>query len=237
MVEDVVLGSAEYPVIVQDDNAPAPRKKTSSTVCRYYKRGTCKHGASGNKDGICPYAHPKYCRNFVVYGNRSPRGCKKGDRCNAFHPKMCASSLNDGACYNTSCKHRHLKNTKREMPINVSDSTMIHSNRNSNSTNIPDIRTVLTAPTPGFRQAKSGESDTFLDALKQLKEEMIATIDLKLKEMIKTDQYPPLPTHHPMQSYQTQYHPNPSNNPHNQFLPETRLVQQLPRQMHPMQYQ
>ena len=87
IVADAVLGSADYPIAVEDDNGLHNIPKKDS-VCRYYKRGSCKHGASGKKDGTCPYAHPKYCRNYVMYGNKSPRGCKKGDQCNQFHPKM-----------------------------------------------------------------------------------------------------------------------------------------------------
>ena len=116
IVTEDLPGSIENPLIIGDNNTlntssiPSnPSEEQPKPVCRYYKRGTCKHGASGRKDGICPYQHPKYCKKFVMYGNRSPRGCKRGDNCNAFHPKICRNSLNDGACYNTACKHRHLK--------------------------------------------------------------------------------------------------------------------------------
>ena len=243
IVADAVLGSADYPIAVEDDNGlhNIP-KKTSESVCRYYKRGSCKHGASGKKDGTCPYAHPKYCRNYVMYGNKSPRGCKKGDQCNQFHPKMCPRSLTDGVCYNTTCKHRHLKNTKREMPINIADSTLIHGNRNSSTNTSQDTRTALNAQTQGHVQTMSKQhiprqSDPFLDALKQFKEEMIATIDLKLKEMLKSDQYPPLPLRPPMQPYQAQYQFNPPHNPHNQFRHETRSPPHLTHPVHPIQYQ
>ena len=249
IVEDALAGSAEYPIIIRDDThtAPSRSKQIPTPVCRYYKRGTCKHGANGRINGICAYAHPKYCRSFVMYGNRSPRGCSKGESCNAFHPKICYNSLKDGACYNTSCKHRHLKNTRKELPIDVSDTNIIHTNRNSNKTAHPDLRAISTAPTPGFKQtmfkenATSAQSDYFLDALIQFKEQMIATIDLKLKEMVKADQYPPLPVYAPMQAYQAQYHPNPHPAQFNMQQipppPQTRLVQQHLHQTHPTQYQ
>ena len=96
-------------------------------------------------------------------------------------------SLTDGVCYNTTYKHRHLKNTKHEMPINIADSTLIHGNRNSSTNTSQDTRTALNALTQGHVQMMSKQhiprqSDPFLDALKQFKVEMIATIDLKLKD-------------------------------------------------------
>ena len=275
IVEDI-FGTAENPVIIRDDNAGTdPSEVPPKPVCRYYKRGTCKHGANGRKDGICPYRHPKYCKNFVMYGNRSPRGCKKGESCNAFHPKLCSNSLNDGVCYNTFCKHRHLKNTRRELQIDVSDSNTIHNNHNNHNkynTAPPDIRDVFVAPTRGFKQTMFKQNDMsekpdhyFLDVLKQFKEEMIATVDLKLKEMMKTDQSPPLPVrqpvhqqvhqpvhqpvqqqvhqqvHQPIQPYQAyqNQHPNPHSvhfNNQQPLLTQTRLAQQHPHQIHPTQH-
>ena len=263
IVEDLP-GTVENPVVIRDDNAGTipsdPSEEPPKPVCRYYKRGTCKYGGSGRKDGICPYRHPKYCRNFVMFGNRSPRGCKKGESCNAFHPKICRNSLNDGVCYNTLCKHRHLKNTQRELHIDVSDSNAIHNNQNKHNIPPPDICDVFVAPTRGFKQTMFKQNDMsekpdhyFLDVLKQFKEEMIAAVDLKLKEIMKTDQYPPLPVqqpvnqpghqphpvHQPIQPYQTYQHHQ--TNPHavqfhnhqNPLLTQTRLVQQHPHQIHP----
>ena len=77
---------------------------------------------------------------------------RMSESCDAFHPKICRNSMNDGACYNTSCKHRHLKNTQRQLQIEVSDSNAIHNKLNKRSFHPPDIRDVHVAPTPGFKQ-------------------------------------------------------------------------------------
>ena len=114
--------------------------------------------------------------------------------------------------------------------------------RYTKTTKENDTRTALNAQTQGHVQTMSKQhvprqSDPFLDALKQFKEEMIATIDLKLKEMLKSDQYPPLPLHPPMQPYQAQYQFNPPHNPHNQFRYETRSPPHLTHPVHPIPYQ
>ena len=263
IVAEDLPGSEENPLVIGDRTpshiSSEQSEEQTKPICRYYKRGTCKHGASGRTDGTCPYQHPKYCKKFVMYGNRSPRGCKKGESCDAFHPKICRNSMNDGACYNTSCKHRHLKNTQRQLQIEVSDSNAIHNKLNKRSSHPPDIRDVHVAPTPGFKQTMfeqnmSKSSDQyFLDVLKQFKEEMIATVNHKLKEVMRIDQYPALPVKQPVnhlgqpphpfhpqippyQTYQ-HYQTNPQavqfHNQQNPLMTQTALVQQ----QHPPQIQ
>ena len=84
----------------QDSLAPAEKvipPKKSTEVCRYFHRGTCKHGLRGTE---CRYSHPKMCRKFVQHGTRQPTGCNLGQRCKFFHPLMCLDSLRNSECYN-----------------------------------------------------------------------------------------------------------------------------------------
>ena len=58
-------------------------------------------------------AHPPLCRKLINNGNKSPRGCAKGEDCDRLHPKMCPSSINHGECLNDSCSLYHVKDTRR----------------------------------------------------------------------------------------------------------------------------
>ena len=84
-------------------------------VCRFYEKGTCRYGIAGRG---CSRQHPKACKKLLQHGDRGPRGCSAGSRCDKFHPLMCRSSLRKRECFNQDCKLVHIVGTKRIKPRN-----------------------------------------------------------------------------------------------------------------------
>ena len=84
-------------------------QKQEKKLCKYYIRKKCKYGATG-KD--CPYEHPKKCFKYMQNGNKSGRGCKRGNECTFYHPPLCKHSIKTGMCLKNDCKFHHLKGTK-----------------------------------------------------------------------------------------------------------------------------
>ena len=87
-------------------------QKGTELVCKYYKKGRCKHGLKGRN---CNFLHPKACPKLMKFGNKGPNGCKQGVNCPNFHPRMCATSLRYGECLVDSCTFTHIKGTKRKV--------------------------------------------------------------------------------------------------------------------------
>ena len=81
-----------------------------SKLCRFYAKGICKFGKSGE---FCNFNHPVYCKPLLNYGLSSEKGCNKGKDCLHFHPKMCHSSLTRHECYKEKCPYFHIKGTRR----------------------------------------------------------------------------------------------------------------------------
>ena len=71
-----------------------------ASICKFYRQGRCKHGISGKKDGLCQYKHPKVCQKFIANGPKARRGCRQGENCRFFHPRLCNSSINALSCFN-----------------------------------------------------------------------------------------------------------------------------------------
>lgn len=99
----------------QDSNAPdkpiqAETKKKNKAICRFFRKGTCRHGPKGEE---CSFSHPAICQKLINHGANDKRGCKKGKSCKDFHPKMCPSSVSTHECLNTMCKLYHVKGTRR----------------------------------------------------------------------------------------------------------------------------
>ena len=89
-----------------------PQKEISNNeVCRFYKKGRCKHGLKGRN---CIYNHPKACSKLLKFGNKEPKGCNQGVDCPNFHPRMCSSSVRNGECFNETCSFTHVKGTRRK---------------------------------------------------------------------------------------------------------------------------
>ena len=83
-------------------------------ICNYYRRGKCRHGGGGKVSvygEICKFFHPKKCSRFCKFGFDRVKGCNRS--CGLFHPIICQSSIDLGACYNPKCSLQHLHGTFR----------------------------------------------------------------------------------------------------------------------------
>ena len=74
-------------------------------------RGSCKHGRKGLN---CEYSHPDPCRKLMQHGNNGPMGCKEGNKCNSFHPRMWRTSISKRECFDVKCTLLHVKGTYPE---------------------------------------------------------------------------------------------------------------------------
>lgn len=91
----------------------------TKTVCKLLIEGTCPHGFSGQKDGVCTEYHPPWCHRFTKNGPGGQRGCKYGaDKCNYFHPNLCQNGLQMKCCFNKDCKLVHIRGCNRSKQPN-----------------------------------------------------------------------------------------------------------------------
>ena len=142
-------------------------EKKSKTVCDFYKKGTCRHGASGKG---CHFEHPKPCTKLMRHGNKGPNGCTLGkDKCGFFHPKMCPSSLQKGTCFNKECKLRHISGTRHN--IEEAERTSPSTPRGDNS---------------------KIHQNSFLEILNSFKQEVLAELDKKIAK-VQVVQQPTIP--------------------------------------------
>ena len=143
------------------------RTNPTTTICPFYKKGTCRFGSSGRG---CSQSHPKYCKKLLQHGNKAPNGCTLGRaNCDKFHPKMCHTSLTKGVCYDTNCQSRHVNGTKRTKMDEKNGGQL----RNHSSSKDP------TTKIPGNRKTESGD---FLGVLHTLKVEMLEAMDTKIAQ-------------------------------------------------------
>ena len=124
-----IKAKVKEPEVVKSDEkpegeTPAPdedkeeiiREETKKdTICPRLVVGECPHGITG-KD--CDYKHPKWCFKFTRYGDKAPEGCRRGNRCWYYHPKLCENSLKLKICLNKKCKEVHILGTRRQPPKN-----------------------------------------------------------------------------------------------------------------------
>ena len=152
-------------------------RKDSRPICRYYKNGTCRHGISGKG---CPHQHPKACKILIQHGNRGPRGCRNGNKCEDFHPKMCPQSLIARECLTLDCPLRHVAGTKRTTTRNSVTGT-------ANKRPAQNHR----GPTSN-RTADENASSNFLEAALQAMEARLMTaFDNKIESKMLSLQNPP----------------------------------------------
>ena len=93
-----------------------PPSNVTQNVCPHYKKGKCRHGASGKNlvDGkLCMYVHPRKCLRYCRFGTDAYKGCSGS--CNLLHPILCKNSLNSGQCLLQNCTFAHLAGTKRHI--------------------------------------------------------------------------------------------------------------------------
>lgn len=152
--------------------------ETKPKVCHFYQKGTCKHGLSGRMGGNCPFAHPRPCPKLLNHGTKGPLGCNKGRDCLNFHPRMCHNSLRNKMCINTTCRFRHVKGTKRSIELKHGTNSI----ETDKTERIPSSQTMQNERQSSIDRSKTNMSD-FLDALHQLKAEMLETMDQRFQQM------------------------------------------------------
>ena len=84
-------------------------------VCKYYRKGICRHGSSGKtlwNNLTCPFSHPKKCPKYTKFGIHPIKGCNNRG-CKLLHPLLCHNSVMDGKCFNPNCSYQHLQDTVR----------------------------------------------------------------------------------------------------------------------------
>lgn len=121
-------------------NQPPP-----GNVCERYKSGKCPHGIRGNKlvgGQKCSMGHPKRCIKYCRNGSQGKYGCKRGEQCKYFHPKLCKHSLQKRPCLNAQCTFVHLPGTKRESEVPRESGN----ERNDRNRNDRDRNRVRSAP-------------------------------------------------------------------------------------------
>ena len=81
---------------------------TSQDICPFLKKGICRHGTWGLKNGRCRNYHPEPCEKFLRYGSVLPSGCDKGQSCNYYHlPFFCKNSIKYLWCTVENCQYFH----------------------------------------------------------------------------------------------------------------------------------
>ena len=82
----------------------------SVAVCKFLKRGTCKHGISGKG---CTHYHPPFCSKYQNWGEDDRLGCNQGMNCKWYHPKLCKTSVEGGKCKARDCRSFHVKTRRK----------------------------------------------------------------------------------------------------------------------------
>ena len=142
--------------------------KSKSKVCKDYYNNKCKYGISGSG---CKFSHPKRCQKLKKFGNKGPKGCNLGGKCQHFHPRMCADSVSKGECFYEKCPHCHVKGTKR-IKREKKPTEQIQSPTYQVTDNIP------VSDTP-----KHGSSFLDLSLIEILKAELKNFIELKINAL------------------------------------------------------
>ena len=114
--------------------------------CKFYLRGTCKHGKKGS---ACSYKHPALCFKFTTKGDLKG-GCNKGKDCKYAHPKLCWSLKSGKVCNRHECNFYHVKGTtfkkknqyqeERAVELNGSEDQTRYDHRRANRSQSGDHR-------------------------------------------------------------------------------------------------
>ena len=102
--------------LTNDEHLTRENKNQQRPICQRYRRGTCPHGISGERevDGKkCQFSHIKRCQQYCKFGSGGELGCQEGRSCKLMHPVLCKFSVKYRCCLNLDCKFTHLKFTKR----------------------------------------------------------------------------------------------------------------------------
>ena len=127
-------------------------KPLDSVVCKYYRRGICRHGSGGKtfwNNLTCQFFHPKKCPRYTKFGRHPVKGCNNRG-CKLLHPLLCHNSVMDGKCYNPNCSYQHLQGTDRvQRDWNMNASSQ---NYHGNSTNFFNSRNEVVSRNETFNR-------------------------------------------------------------------------------------
>ena len=163
-------------------------ERTTKKVCPFYRKGTCRHGRAGVG---CENDHPKACKKLLQHGNKAPHGCTLGRaNCDKFHPRMCATSMSKGICFNVDCKLSHVSGTKRSPTEQYSNQGSAKYSKSSKDTT----------------NKNNGMPKDFLEALRFLREEIMEAMDQKLAILLSNQTHastvrPPGPSMQPPEQH------------------------------------
>lgn len=212
--------SSEIPVetvnVPQDvgDTPPAGRKPQTPPLCRHYKRGQCRHGASGTSGGKCNFSHPKVCNKYVNFGKFSDKGCNDPN-CSKWHPKICFAGVNTGNCSRAKCRYYHGHLITRNRPQQIVGPTAGNPNSRGSQMHVSNDHSPSNT-------AMAGESGPFLDSIRQelenLKNQMSQVVQTCLRQPIPGQQGMGPPQHMAVQNRLLQMAHRPTQTMH---LPNT----------------
>ena len=225
---DPACSSAKNPTNQQENaNSDNPDRNDSlkKITCKFYKKGSCRHGLLG---GECKFNHPAMCKKYTQHGSRQPRGCNKGKDCQFFHPQMCINSLRSGKCLSQHCRYRHIKGTVRHNDAGEINSNRVPEKPMEDKTKTKKADAATKQATSHQKQSK--DANPFLEEFRLLKAELLQAMDTKVRIAIQSLQ--------PQQQVQFLNKPQqqtqiPNQNPSHQF---PQMIQAY-HQQNPIQFQ
>ena len=163
---------------------PPSHPSAFKNLCQDYLKFKCIYGRNGKG---CPKEHPFVCRNLLDHGTKGPHGCD-GKQCHDLHPKICNSSLSHLVCNDRECELFHIKGTKRQLHTNVKNTS------HSNERNVPNPSskkesssqnaTTSSKDETNPQASKSENSQSFLEAVRLLKSELLETMDTRFATLL-----------------------------------------------------
>jgi len=136
----------------------AKSASASKERCPRLIEGICEYGWSGKG---CPYDHPKKCQRYSKFGEDEMRGCRDGDNCLNYHPRICENSIYQKKCFNLSCKQTHLQGTARHCRKREGTSAkVLDSDEVRNSVRANDVQANTGRPTAGSPNGPNDKTNT-----------------------------------------------------------------------------
>ena len=155
----------------EKDEEPGEPIKKIETICRYFRRGICKHGLRGVE---CRYQYPRMCRKYIEHGTRKPNGCTLGKNCKQFHPLMCLDSLRKAECYDENCTYHHIKGTKRQPAL------VKNTQQSCQKSSQPEKE----KPTTDIiSQENENQTGHFLEVIRLMKAEILSEMNQKIASL------------------------------------------------------
>ena len=181
------------------DSDNSPKKE----ICRFFERGTCRYGLSGNNKGNCKFSHPPMCRKVLQHGTRGKLGCK--GKCDKFHPKLCYAALNTKECFKPACPFWHIKGTKRSPDSDKKEESTPQETKEELQSN-PFLGSVQSQVTQILQQQQEALKIQMMQFMQQMHQEMKSfAANQQVRVPLQMMQQTPNP---PATNSQTQFNPS-----------------------------